>query len=80
LTEIINVQNATSYDLHQGLVGTTLEVLIESEAKKGNEDWKGRSEESLRVIFPKGNHQIGDLVKVKITRANQNTLIGESLD
>ena len=80
LTEIINVQNATSYDLHQGLVGTTLEVLIESEAKKGNGDWKGRSEESLRVIFPKGNHQIGDLVKVKITRANQNTLIGESLD
>ena len=79
LTRIIEVQNELSKSMNHGLIGQTLEVLVESEAKRGNTDWKGRSDESIKVIFPKENYVIGDLVQVKITKATTTTLIGVSV-
>ena len=79
LSEIINLQSELSKSINESLIGQTLEVLVESEAKRGNEDWKGRSDESIKVIFPKANYKIGDLVQVKITKATTTTLIGVSV-
>ena len=79
LTRIIEVQNELSKSMNHGLIGQTVEVLVESEAKRGNTDWKGRSDESIKVIFPKENYVIGDLVQVKITKATTTTLIGVSV-
>ncbi|MEC8692261.1 MAG: TRAM domain-containing protein [Bacteroidota bacterium] len=39
----------------------------------------GRNDTNNVVVFPKGNYQIGDLVKVKITRSTTTTLIGETI-
>ena len=80
LTEIIEIQNELSANINQEFVGKTVEVLIEGEAKRGHEDWRGRCDENIKVIFPKGDYKIGDIVKVKINSSNQSTLFGQGID
>jgi len=36
----------------------------------------GRTSQNKVVVFPRGNHVKGDLVRVTITRCTQTTLIG----
>jgi tRNA-2-methylthio-N6-dimethylallyladenosine synthase len=80
LSEIIVVQNELSAAINAKFEGEIIEVLVEGEAKRGNEDWKGRSEENIKVVFPKGDFKIGDIVKVKVIKSNLSTLIGQGID
>ena len=79
LQEIIAVQHKMSHQKNQDRVGMVCEVLIEGNSKKSDQDWMGRNDTNNVVVFPKGNYQIGDLVKVKITRSTTTTLIGEAI-
>ena len=76
LTEIINTQHAISKAKNNARIGEVFEVLVESESKKSNKEWKGRNEQNIIVIFPKGNTQIGDFVKVRVTSSSTTTLKG----
>lgn len=77
LTEIINVQHAISKAKNAARVGEIHNVLIESVSKKSKDEWKGRNEQNIIVIFPKGDTNIGDFVKVKIVSSSTTTLKGE---
>lgn len=77
LTEIIQTQNAISKSKNAKRVGQVYEILIEGQSKKSDKDWKGRNYENIITIFPKGDAQIGDFVKVKITDYTTTTLIGK---
>ncbi|MGB1308315.1 MAG: tRNA (N6-isopentenyl adenosine(37)-C2)-methylthiotransferase MiaB [Oceanihabitans sp.] len=77
LQEVIDLQLEHSNEKTQSFVGQTVEVLIEKEARKGNQDWSGRNSQNLLCVFPKENYKVGDFVNVKITRATKTTLIGE---
>jgi tRNA-2-methylthio-N6-dimethylallyladenosine synthase len=77
LTEIIKTQNAMSLAKNSARIGSIVEVLIEGNSKKSENDWMGRSDENVVVVFPKGNEQKGDLIKVFVERATVTTLIGK---
>ncbi len=76
LSEIIELQNQHSLYRNQQHVGKTYEVLIESFSKKSKEDLYGRTPQNSGVVFPKGNHKIGDYVNVFIDSCTGGTLIG----
>lgn len=80
LTEIINVQNEMSKLKNQKYIGEIVEVLIETEAKKGVGDWKGRTDENIMCVFPREDYQPGDFVRVLIERTTTSTLIGKVVE
>jgi len=77
LEEIIELQRKISYDINEKLVGTEKEILVETISKKSPDFIMGRTDCNKSTIIPKDSHKIGDLVKVKITKANSATLFGE---
>jgi tRNA-2-methylthio-N6-dimethylallyladenosine synthase len=79
LQEVIDLQLKYSFDKTQSFIGKTVEVLIEQEARKGNQDWSGRNNQNLQTVFPKEQYKVGEFVNVKITRATKTTLIGEAV-
>jgi tRNA-2-methylthio-N6-dimethylallyladenosine synthase len=76
LTEIIDLQNELSLASHKKELGSIVEVLVEDTSKRSENDLCGRTPQNKMVVFPKKNHKIGDLVKVKITDCSQATLKG----
>jgi tRNA-2-methylthio-N6-dimethylallyladenosine synthase len=80
LTEIIKTQNAMSLAKNSARIGSIVEVLIEGNSKKSENDWMGRSDENVVVVFPKANEQKGDYVKVLVERATVTTLIGKIIN
>ena len=79
LTEIVDAQRAHSAYRTNQFLGKTTEVLIEKESKKNADQWSGRNEQSIVVVFPKEHYQPGDLVQVKIKDCTSATLIGEAV-
>ena len=65
--------------MNKYLEGKEIEVLVENKTKKNNE-YFGRSEYMTSVIFDGNDDDVGQVVKVKITSSNQNTLFGERIN
>ena len=59
--------------------GKEFEVLVEGYSKRSREQLFGRTEQNKVVVFDKGNHHIGDFVKVRITGSSSATLFGEEI-
>ncbi len=64
--------------MNKSLENKEIEVLVEN---KTNDDDKlfGRSEYMTPVIFDGKHQDVGEVIKVKIRKSNQNTLFGESI-
>ena len=79
LQEIVDVQYNLSLNSNKRDVGNTYEVLIESNSKKDDNSWMGRSTHSKVIVFPKLNFKLskGDYVMVKVVSCTKGTLIGE---
>lgn len=59
-------------------IGRVIKVLADGPSLRNKERWSGRSEQNKIVIFePADDIKVGDLVSVKITRANPQTLFGD---
>ena len=65
--------------MNKSLEGKEIEVLVENKTNKNNE-YFGRSEYMTSVIFDGNDDDVGQVVKVKITSSNQNTLFGERIN
>lgn len=76
LNEMIELQNQLSAESNAKDVGKTFEVLAEGVSKRSKEQLFGRTEQNKVVVFDRGNHRIGDFVKVKITESSSATLKG----
>jgi len=76
LNEIIDLQREISARKNLGMIGQTVEVLVEGESKKSTEDYCGRTDTNKMVVFSKGGVRIGEYIDVKIERANSATLFG----
>jgi tRNA-2-methylthio-N6-dimethylallyladenosine synthase len=61
-------------------VGKEYEVLVEGFSKRSREQLFGRTEQNKVVVFNKGNHRIGEFVRVKVNASSSATLIGEAID
>ena len=79
LTEIVDAQRAHAAFRTQQFLGKTTEVLVEKESKKNENQWSGRNEQGIGVVFPKGNYKPGDFVPIKINDCTSATLIGVPL-
>lgn len=76
LNELIALQTELSAEANRRDVGKTFDVLVEGYSKRSREQLCGRTEQNKMVVFDKGNHHIGEIVKVKITSSSSATLIG----
>lgn len=80
LQDIIRVQNEVSKTKNNNRIGQVYSVLIEGDSKKSPNDWVGRSDENVVVVFPKEQFEKGMYVDVQIERATTTTLIGKGLN
>jgi tRNA-2-methylthio-N6-dimethylallyladenosine synthase len=77
LMEIIELQNNISAEINKNSIGKEFDIFIDSVSKKSKDMLTGRTDGNKKVIIPKDGYAIGDLVKVKIIKANSATLFGE---
>ncbi len=77
LEELIALQNELSAKANQRCIGREYEVLIEGVSKRSKEQLFGRTEQNKVVVFNRGEHRIGQYVRVRITEASSATLKGE---
>ena len=79
LERLMAVQDAISREKNEALLGTEAEVLVEGPSKHDVAVWNGRTRTNKLVLFPHGEEQPGDLVRVKITQPQTWVLKGERL-
>lgn len=79
LQEIIALQNDLSLESNRRDVGHEFEVLVESESKRNSGQLSGRTSQNKVVVFDRGDHRIGDYVRVRVTGCTSATLLGEEL-
>ena len=79
LTEIIDLQNKLSEESNKQDIGKEFEILVECTSKRNEEQLSGRTSQNKMVVFDRGDHQIGDYVKVRITGCSSATLFGEEV-
>ena len=79
LQEIVDLQGKLSHASNLKDIGKTVTVLIESNSKRNDQNWMGRSSQNKVVVFPKNERLLkpGDYVNVRITNCTQATLLGE---
>ena len=67
------IQKDISLKKNQALVGKTSEVMVES-VGSSEKNAEGRTSSNKRVTLPKGEYSLGQLLKVKITKATPHLL------
>ena len=76
LNEMIALQNELSAESYRKDIGKEFEILVEGVSKRSKEQLFGRTQQNKVVVFDRGNHRIGDFVKVRVTEASSATLKG----
>lgn len=79
LNEMIHLQTELSAQANKRDEGKEYEILVEGFSKRSRQQLCGRTEQNKMVVFDKGNHHIGEFVKVKITGSTSATLFGEEV-
>ena len=75
LEEVIALQGELSMESNRRDVGKTFRVLVEGTSKRSDDQLFGRNSQNKVIIFPKGEHKIGDYVDVKVTECTPATLM-----
>ena len=77
LNELIHLQTEMSAMANKRDEGKEFDVLVEGFSKRSREQLCGRTEQNKMVVFDKGNHHIGETVRVRIVGSSSATLFGE---
>ncbi len=80
LEELIALQNELSAENNRRCIDKEYEILVEGVSKRSHEQLFGRTEQNRVVVFDRGNHCIGEYVRVKVTDASSATLKGEVVE
>jgi len=76
LTALIDLQNSISAEINDGMVGRTVEVLVEGRGKRDGQLF-GRSADFKNVVFADDGTPPGALARVRVLGSTSQTLIGE---
>lgn len=76
LNELIQLQTEMSALANKRDEGKEFDILVEGFSKRSREQLYGRTEQNKVVVFDKGNHHIGQIVRVKVTDSSSATLKG----
>lgn len=79
LNELINLQTEMSSQANKRDEGKEFDILVEGFSKRSRMQLCGRNEQNKMVVFDKGTHHIGEMVRVKITGSSSATLFGEEI-
>lgn len=79
LNELIALQTEISAQQNKKDEGKEFDVLVEGFSKRSRSQLCGRTEQNKMVVFDKGNHHIGETVRVKIVNSTSATLFGEEV-
>ncbi len=74
LEEIIALQGELSLESNKRDICKTFQVLIEGASKRSADQFYGRNSQNKVIIFPKGNHKIGDYIDVTVKDCTAATL------
>ena len=80
LNQLIKLQTEISAQQNKKDEGKEFMVLVEGFSKRSRQQLMGRTEQNKAVVFDKGNHHIGETVKVRITGSTSATLLGEAVE
>ncbi|RMZ48970.1 tRNA (N6-isopentenyl adenosine(37)-C2)-methylthiotransferase MiaB [Candidatus Marinimicrobia bacterium PRS2] len=76
LTRLIDLQQTHTLKANQRHIGKVLKVMVEKESKKSPQQWSGRTEGNMGVIFDKKDEQIKDIVDILIQDAQGVSMFG----
>jgi len=79
LNELIALQTEISAQQNKKDEGKEFDVLVEGFSKRSRQQLCGRTEQNKMVVFDKGSHHIGEIVRVRITNSTSATLFGEEV-
>ena len=79
LNELISLQTQISAERNKEDEGKEFDILIERFSKRSHDQLMGRTPQNKAVVISKGNHHIGETVRVRITGSSSATLMGELL-
>lgn len=79
LNELISLQTQISAERNKEDEGKEFDILIERFSKRSHDQLMGRTPQNKAVVIPKGNHHIGETVRVRITGSSSATLMGKLL-
>ena len=79
LNELIALQTEISAQQNKKDEDKEFDVLVEGFSKRSREQLCGRTEQNKMVVFNKGNHHIGETVRVRIIGSTSATLLGEAI-
>ncbi len=79
LNELIQLQTEISAMQNKKDEGKAFDVLVEGFSKRSRGQLCGRTEQNKMVVFDKGDHHIGEIVRVRITGSTSATLFGSVL-
>ena len=74
--KIQNLLFENQIKINKSLEKKEIDVLVENKTNENNKFF-GRSEYMTSVIFDGNDQDVGNIIKVKINKSNQNTLFGE---
>ena len=77
LNRMIELQNELSLASNRADIGREFEVLVEGPSKRDPEEYFGRTSQNKVVVFDRGDHGVGDYVRVRITGCTPATLFGD---
>ena len=80
LNELIALQTEISAQQNKKDEGKEFDVLLEAFSKRSRDQLMGRTEQNKAVVVNKGNHHIGETVRVRITGSTSATLLGEIVE
>ncbi len=72
------LQNVISLRRNRAWIGSHVDVLIERQSRKSEDDWIGRDDGGRGVVFPRGEFEVGHFARVEILAATAKTLLGHA--
>jgi tRNA-2-methylthio-N6-dimethylallyladenosine synthase len=79
LEKVQNLLFENQIKMNKLLEKKEIDVLVENKTNESNKFF-GRSEYMTSVIFDGNDQDVGNIIKVKINKSNQNTLFGDGLN
>ncbi|MBM4119681.1 MAG: tRNA (N6-isopentenyl adenosine(37)-C2)-methylthiotransferase MiaB [Nitrospira sp.] len=81
VTRLVKMQTGIALKKNQELVGTTVVALVEGDAKRSRDQWMGKADNSVTVVWDKKGSRAkpGDLIPLAVSRASVTTLFGNEL-
>ncbi|HXF94356.1 MAG TPA: tRNA (N6-isopentenyl adenosine(37)-C2)-methylthiotransferase MiaB [Nitrospiraceae bacterium] len=79
VARLVDLQKRMSLRKNRELLGRTVEVLVEGDAKRSPSQWMGRTDGNITVVWEKDGLETkpGDLVPILIQDASATTLFGQ---